>query len=128
MRRHRAIKLKGKNGLLTDTKLFHDGTVAVDVTVLKVVKELTALTNQHNQSTTCAIILLICSNVFLQMGNTGGKQCYLALWRPSISLRLSVLPEDFFFLFFRQIHNYFVLKAGQRYRVFSTPPNLYAIF
>lgn len=57
--------------LLTNTKLLDDGTITVNVTILKIVKELTTLTYQHNQSTTCAIIFLICTNMFLQMSYTG---------------------------------------------------------
>ena len=65
--------------LLTQAKLFNDGTIAIDVAVVQVVEQRTALTYQHRQGSFSTIILSVELHVLSQTGNTVGKQSYLRL-------------------------------------------------
>jgi len=56
--------------LLTQAKSLNDSTVAVDVAILQVVEEGTALTYQHSQCSFSAIIFTVLFQVLRQMGNT----------------------------------------------------------
>lgn len=56
--------------LLTQTQSLNDSTVAVDVAVLQIVEERTALTYEHYERALSAIIFTVCAHVFRQMGNT----------------------------------------------------------
>ena len=56
--------------LSAKTELSHNGTVAIDVTILKIVKECTTLTYKCCQGSLCAIIFTVSLEVFRQMGDT----------------------------------------------------------
>ena len=60
----------GKKGLLAEAKGLDDGTVALDVLVLKVVEEGAALTYKCNEGTFGSMIFTVGLHVFRQMGNT----------------------------------------------------------
>ena len=81
--------------LLTQAEFFNQSTVTFDVTGLQVVEQRTAFAYQHGQSSFSTIILSVELHVLSQTSNTVGKQCYLRLNRSGISVRLSVLAEDF---------------------------------
>lgn len=85
------------DGLLTESEALDDGTVALDIILLKVVKKSTTLGNQLSKSSRGTIIFTVHLEVLRQMGNTVGEQSDLALSGTSVSVRLSVLSKDFLF-------------------------------
>ena len=65
-----AVMLWRWSVLLTETECLNDCAVAIDVAVLQVVEERTALTYEHYERALSAIIFTVCAHVFRQMGNT----------------------------------------------------------
>lgn len=89
-----------RRGLLTQTELLHDGTVALDVTVVKIVEQGTTLTYKLGQRTSGDEILVISFHMLCEVLDAISEQCDLALCRTRIYLALTVLLKNLFLLCF----------------------------
>ena len=65
--------------LLTDTELFDDCTIALDVFCLQVIQHATTLTNEGSQGALCTEVLTVFLQVLGQVVDTEGEQSDLAL-------------------------------------------------
>lgn len=65
--------------LLTQAESLDDGAVALNITLVKVIEQGAALSYELCQGTCRSIIFTVLLNMFRQMSNTVGEQCYLAL-------------------------------------------------
>lgn len=70
--------------LSTETKCLHNVTVAVDVTLLEVVKESTTLTNELCKRTSCLEILVVSLEVLCKMLDAEREKSNLALCRTCV--------------------------------------------
>lgn len=86
--------------LSTQTERLDDGTVAVDVALVEIVKQCAALTYQLCQGTGRNMVLVVFLEVLCHVGDTVGEQCNLALGRTGVACRLGVaeLLEKFLLL------------------------------
>lgn len=69
----------GQTCLLTQAKCLDNGTVTLDVSILKIVEQSATLTYQFHESAFGRMIFTVGSHVVRQMGNTIGEQGHLAL-------------------------------------------------
>ena len=101
------------SSLSTEAKLLHDSSVSLNVNCLEIIKYTTTLTNKLKKRTTGYIVVLVALKVLSKVSDTVGKQCYLALWRTCISVRLSVLLEKLLFLFGHKVfcHSFKKIKG-----------------
>lgn len=79
--------------LLTEVECLDNRTVTLDIHLLKVLEQLTALTYQAQKCALCTEVVLVALEVLSKVADTVRKQRDLALWRTSIRVRLAVLTE-----------------------------------
>ena len=65
--------------LLSDTQLFDDRTVTLNVDADQIIQHATTLTYQHLQCSLCCEVLVILLQVLSQVADTEGEQRNLAL-------------------------------------------------
>ena len=75
--------------LFTDTQLFDDSTIALDVLSLEVIKHAATLTYQRVQGALGTEVLTVLLQVLGEVLDTEGEECNLALCRTGV---LGVLP------------------------------------
>ena len=86
-------------GLLTDTQLFDDSTITLDVFCLQVVEQATTFTYQHGQSALSTEVLVVLLEVLGEVVDTEGEQSDLALCRTSVLSVIAILSKEFCFFF-----------------------------
>ena len=89
--------LENSAKLLTDTKLFDDSAVALDVFRLEVIQHAAAFTNEGSQRALCTEVLAIVLEVLGQVVDTEGEQGYLALSRTGVLGIFAILGEELSF-------------------------------
>src|ERR1700679_158947 len=72
------------NGLLADTQLADDVTIAVGVRLLEVIQKAAALAHQHQQATARAMVLFVGFEVLGQLANTLAEDRNLPLRTASV--------------------------------------------
>ena len=85
--------------LLTNTKLFDDSTVTLDVFRLQVIQHTTTFSYQCGQSTLCTEVLAVFLQVLGEVVDTEGEQSDLALSRTGVFCVVAVFCEQLSFLF-----------------------------
>ena len=90
---------------LTDTKLFDDSTIALDVFSLQVIQHATTLTDEGRQCALCTEVLTVLLQVLGQVVDTEGEQCNLALGRTGVLGIFTVLGKKLSFFLRSQIHD-----------------------
>ena len=80
--------------LLAETEFLDDLTVTVDVLLLEVREETTALTYELHECAVCGVILVVCLNVLCEVLDAVSEECYLALARTCVCSRGTILCED----------------------------------
>jgi len=70
--------------LLTETESLDDGTIAIDVAVVEVVKECTALTYELCQRASCTEVLVVLLQVLGEVLDAESEKCNLALCRTCV--------------------------------------------
>ena len=80
--------------LLTESESLDYGTVAVDVLLLEVREETTALTYELHEGAVCGVVLVVGLNVLCEMLDTISEKCNLALARTCVCSRGTILCED----------------------------------
>lgn len=90
------MSLAVKLPLLTKTKSLNYSTIAIDVAIVEILKELAALTYKHSQRACSSVILVILLQVLCEVLDTECEQCNLALSRTCIGCIASCaeLAED----------------------------------
>ena len=81
--------------LLAETESLDDCAVAVDVLLLEVREEATALTYELHERTVCGVILVVSLNVLCEVLDAVSEERYLALARACVCGRSTILCEDF---------------------------------
>ena len=84
--------------LLTQAESFDNCTIAVDVAALQVVEQGATLTNETSQGTFGAVVLAVLLHVLGQVLDAVAEQGNLALCTTSVSLTLTILAKNLFFL------------------------------
>ena len=79
--------------LLTKVQSLNDSTVTLDIYLLQVLEQLTALTDHLQHRTLCAEVVTVALEVLCKVADTVREQRDLALWRTCIGVRLAVLTE-----------------------------------
>ena len=92
--------MRGLIDLLAKTESLYDSTIAIDIGVVEVLQQLTALTYEHSQRTSCVVVLVILLQVLSQVRDTVREEGDLCLCRTGISGCLAILTEDFLLLSF----------------------------
>jgi hypothetical protein len=72
----------------------HDRSIAFDVVRSNVIEEATSSTDQLQQAAPGVMILLVHSEMFVQMVDALGEQCHLHLGRTRVGLVELVLSDD----------------------------------
>lgn len=80
--------------LLSQTESLDDGTIAVDVAVVEIVKECTALTYELCQRAGCLEVLVVLLQVLCEVLDTISEKCNLALCRTCVCCLLAILAEN----------------------------------
>jgi len=91
--------------LLTDTELFDDCTIALDVFCLQVIQHATTFTNEGSQGALCTEVLTVFLQVLGQVVDTEGEQCDLALSRTGVLSIFAILSKKLSFFLRSQIHD-----------------------
>ena len=65
--------------LLTKTEGLDDSTITIDIVIVEVLQQLTALTYEHSQRTGCVVILVILLQVLSQVRDTVREEGNLSL-------------------------------------------------
>ena len=79
--------------LLTEVQSLNDSTVTLDIYLLQVLQQLTALTDHLQHRTLSAEVVTVVFEVLCKVADTVREQRDLALWRTCIGVRLAVLTE-----------------------------------
>ena len=79
--------------LLTEVQSLNDSTVTLDIYLLQVLQQLTALTDHLQHRTLSAEVVTVVLEVLCKVADTVREQRDLALWRTCIGVRLAVLTE-----------------------------------
>lgn len=90
--------------LLTDTQLSDEGTVTVQVFLLKVSQVTTTLTYEAQQCLTAAVVLTVRLQVVTEFLNAESEKGDLAFGRTGVVGVASVFCEDFLHLLFGEIN------------------------
>lgn len=86
-------------GLFPEAESFDDSPVSFDVVFLEVFEKLAAFTDQAQQRSLGAEVVLVLLEVFRKVADTVREQRDLALRRTGIGVRLSVLTEKLLLFF-----------------------------
>ena len=85
--------------LLSETELFNDRTVAVDVSLLKVTEKVSSVTN-HLQHTAAAVMVLVVSlEVLGKVLDSVGQKCDLNLGRTCVAFVSGIFFDNSLFCF-----------------------------
>ena len=79
--------------LLTEVQSLNDSTITLDIYLLQVLQQLTALTDHLQHRTLSAEVVTVVFEVLCKVADTVREQRDLALWRTCIGVRLAVLTE-----------------------------------
>ena len=79
--------------LLTEVQSLNDSTITLDIYLLQVLQQLTALTDHLQHRTLSAEVVTVVLEVLCKVADTVREQRDLALWRTCIGVRLAVLTE-----------------------------------
>ena len=83
--------------LFAETQSLDDGTIAIDVAVVQIVKESAALTYQLGQGAGGSEILVVLLQVLSQVRDAIREESNLAFCRTGIGSALAILTKDFLF-------------------------------
>jgi len=83
--------------LLTDTELFDDSTIALDVFGFEVVQHATTFTYESGQCALCTEVLAVLLEVLGEVVDTEGEECNLALSTTGVLCVVAVLCEQLCF-------------------------------
>ena len=83
--------------LLTDTELFDDSTIALDVFRFEVVQHTTTFTYESGQCALCTEVLAVELKVLGEVVDTEGEECDLALGTTGVLCVVAVLGEQLCF-------------------------------
>ena len=116
--------------------MFDDGAVALNVFGFQVVEHLATLTDEHDEGALGDLVFLVLLHQIGEVLDAIGEEGYMSFGASSIFCGFSVLGEDFFFLFFCQIHNvlrlfyslYFVLESDAKIQLFLKPAKYFHSF
>ena len=86
--------LKRKTRLLTQTQLGDQSTIALHVLLLQVSQQVAALANHLQQATTAVMVVVVGSQMLVQVVDASGQQGNLHLGRTSVVLAHTVLFDD----------------------------------
>ena len=105
--------------LLSETELFNDRTVAVDVSLLKVTEKVSSVTNHLLQAAAAVMVLVVVLEVLGEILDSVGKKCYLYLRRTCVALVCSVLLNNCLLFVFQHFcyspfKNIFIKKHSRR--------------
>src|SRR5699024_9067062 len=91
--------------LLTNAQLGDAGTVAVDVLLGQVVKEVAALADHHQKATTGVVVVLVHPQMLGELVDAGGEDGNLHLGRAGVALVGGVGGDDSGLVFFADHDN-----------------------
>ena len=80
--------------LLSQTKLFNDRTVALDVGLLEVTEKVSSVTNHLLQAAAAVMVLVVALKVLGEVLYSVGKKCDLYLGRTCVTLVCSILLNN----------------------------------
>ena len=86
--------------LLTKTECLNDSTITVDVVVVEILQQLTALTDEHCQRTGGVVILVVLLQVLCQVRDAIAEEGDLGLSGTGVRGAFAILTEDLFLLGF----------------------------
>jgi hypothetical protein len=81
--------------LFSQVELLNDGSVTLNILVLEVIEQLSALTYHSDQGTLSGKIFSVCLQVACEVCNALSKECNLPFGRTSVGLGTAVCFEDF---------------------------------
>ena len=90
----RALKLTALD-VVTNAELLDKGAVLVDVLTLDVLQKATTLTDEHHQTATGVVVLLVNLQVLGEVADALGEDCDLDLGATGIMLVLAKLGDEF---------------------------------
>ena len=93
-------QLAGICFLLTKTEGLDDSTITIDIVIVEILQQLTALTDKHCQRTGCVVVLVILLQVLCQVRDAIAEEGDLCLCRTSVGSALAILTEDLLLLGF----------------------------
>ena len=80
--------------VVSNPPIANELSVALDVIPLDVTKQTAALTNEHEQASTCVVVLRMRLHVLSERANPLGEQCYLNRGRAGVVLVLAKLSDE----------------------------------
>ena len=83
--------------LLTQAELCNQGTIGLDIGLLQIVQQTTALTNHQQQTTTGVVILLVHLQMVVQVVDALGEQSDLHFGGTGVAFVAAVCCYDFLF-------------------------------
>ncbi len=83
--------------LLSETEFLDDGTVTLDVLVLKILQKVTSLTYHFEKSAAAVMVLLVDLKVLCQLVDPLCENCNLNLGRTCVALVDGIGCDDFLF-------------------------------
>ena len=111
------------NKLSSESELFDDGAVTLDVLLLKVTEEVTAMTDHFMQTSAAVVVFLVHFEVLGQRVDPESEDRDLYLGRTRVALVCLILLDKFLFLFLCNHNNHlfdFFLSLSVR-RVIPLP-------
>lgn len=94
------MAFSSENFLLSETELLNNGTVAIDVLLLKIVQKITALTNHLKKAAARVVVVVVELQVLGEVSNSLGENGDLYLGRACVTLVCCVSLDDFGLYFF----------------------------
>ena len=91
--------------LLSQTELFNDRTVALDIGLLQVAQKISSVTNHLLQAATAVVVLVVALEVFGQILDSVGQKRDLYLGRTGVAFVCSVSCDDGLLFFFLHCHD-----------------------
>ena len=86
--------------LLTEAEGLDDSTITIDIVVVEILQQLTALTYKHRQRTGGVVVLVILLQVLCQVRDAIAEKGDLCLCGTCVGSAIAILTDDLFFLGF----------------------------